>query len=219
MKSDKSRRARLQAEALFSGLKKTESSAVTRSQNPFGDGGYEQDEVDDQDEDIFRLVPFPRAIEVPPGYESVDHVREAMRRACRIEWHAFHTDTVDVSLPHDWGLHKPDGGAIEVISPCGTRAIFGRAAKAEIRLLSRYRLDSQEDPKDRHSRVVVRDYDRGGAVLESSYYASQSGPSHPEWNRLKAWLDKEFPLHRDPLRYWEDCEENIKTWDRLSRDR
>ena len=58
------------------------------------------------------------------------------------------------------------------------------------------------------ARLVVRDRGRNNSVLKDSFWDTRSGPNHPQWKILSDWLDKEYPDHRDPLRYWDDCEDN-----------
>jgi hypothetical protein len=58
--------------------------------------------------------------------------------------------------------------------------------------------------------LLVRDRVTGQILERSSIWSAQTGTNHPDWITLSAWLKLRYPQHHDPLRYWEDCEENIQ---------
>ncbi|WP_146010130.1 hypothetical protein [Burkholderia sp. WAC0059] len=230
-KSAKSTRARMSAEKLFPSLKATppnkgarpkdykspfasEDSNVQRTRHhterPFKDD-FEQ--LRESEEDAAHVVTVPRGIEIPTGYDSIDHVREAMRRAWRIEWGNFELHTVDISLPHGWQVTGPKEGPHHIVDQSGTpRAGFdNRHALSTLHLLTRYWIDQEFHPKDRYCQLLVRDR-AYGIVLEKSYWAPEAGTEHPEWLRIQSWMDQHCPNHRDPLQEWEDCEENNDQW-------
>ncbi|MFK4448483.1 hypothetical protein ABH944_008549 [Caballeronia udeis] len=227
-KSGKSKRARLAAERLFPELEVTPVSAEAgagseapferdrqrislRPERPFGDDFAWLKESDDED-DAASIVTLPRGIEVPTGYDSVDHVREALRRAWRIEWGNFEANTVDISLPYGWTVNSPKEGPFNIIDRSGVpRATYDRSPHAKLHLLTCCWLDQELHPNDGYCRLVVRDRE-SSSILESSCWTPETGKDHPEWSRMQAWMDQHCPHYEDPLRGWEDCEENNDRW-------
>jgi hypothetical protein len=147
---------------------------------------------------------------LPPGYKSVSHVRDAMERAWRMKWVRESGNEVVAEFPEGWTAVRPTSGAVELKDATGVvRAVYGWAGDAEVRLLPRYRVESQENSSSGLGSLVVRDRESGQILERSSTWSAQTGTNHPDWTRLSAWLDKQYPLHRDPLRFWTDCEANL----------
>jgi hypothetical protein len=88
------------------------------------------------------------------------------------------------------------------------RALYGWAKDAELRVLPRYQVESQTNSSSGLGSLLIRDRAIGQVLERSSIWSAQTGTNHPDWTRLSAWLTARYPKHRDPLRYWEDCEEN-----------
>src|SRR5579863_7674348 len=88
MNKGKSKLTRQDAERLFEGLPPAKASVSRRPENPFGS------DVPDvakrvEDEAILwkdNLITLPVSIELPPGYQSVPRMREAMTRALCVKW-------------------------------------------------------------------------------------------------------------------------------------
>lgn len=225
-RSNSSRRWR-RADGLFPGLKSSKPVRARRVQkqvpvnddletkpvhqsNPFGNDFAERIELDpDFAKQIFTI---PRSIEIPSCYESVDHIREAMRRAWGVEWGNYEAHTVDIVLPYDFGVDQSKEGRVQIWSNYGVRATWDRSPDAKVRLLTRYFVDQKFHPKDNHCQLVVRDRQMDNTILHWSYWYLQSGESHPQWAEMHEWLAEYCPEHADPLLHWEDCEERNEQW-------
>ncbi|NPT57785.1 hypothetical protein [Paraburkholderia elongata] len=213
MKSGKSKLTRRDADDLFPDLQQSGAHLASRPDNPFGEDVSRTTERRDRDEASLwkdNLVTLPIAIELPPGYASVSQVREAMERAWRVKWIRESGNEVVAEFPEGWAAIRPASGAVELRDASGVvRAVYGWAGDAEVRLLPRYRVESQENSSSGLGSLVVRDRENGQILERSSTWSAQTGTNHPDWTRLSVWLDKQYPLHRDPLRLWTDCEDNL----------
>ncbi|WP_206952697.1 hypothetical protein [Trinickia acidisoli] len=213
MPKAKPKLTRTDAERLFEGLDSTKPSLASRPANPFDEGMFEEVERVDEESKLWKdnLVTLPLAVELPPGYESVPHVRKAMERAWRVRWVREGKHEVVAEFPEGWAATRPESGPVELRDRLGVvRAVYGWADDAEVRILPRYRLEPQQNSSNGLGSLVVRDREHGRILERSSIWSAQTGTNHPDWARLSAWLDKEYPRHRDPLRYWEDCEKNLE---------
>ncbi|CAE6706495.1 hypothetical protein R69927_03570 [Paraburkholderia domus] len=213
MKNGKPKLTRRDADGLFPDLQQSGAHLASRPDNPFGEGVSKKIARRDRDEASLwkdNLVTLPKAIELPPGYESVSHVREAMERAWRMKWIRESGNEVVVEFPEGWSAVRPPSGAVELRDATGVvRAVYGWAGDAEVRLLPRYRVESQENSSSGLGSLVVRDRENGQILERSSIWSAQTGTNHPDWARLSTWLDRQYPLHRNPLRLWGDCEDNL----------
>jgi hypothetical protein len=134
-----------------------------------------------------------------------------MTRALRVKWVREGKDEIVAEFPEGWTAVRPKSGAVELRDSSGrVRALFGWAKGAELRLLPRYVIESQANSSNGLGSVLVRDRENGRILERSSNWSAQTGTHHPDWIKLAAWLDAHYPDHRDPLRYWEDCEENLR---------
>jgi len=208
IKKGKRRLTRRDADGLFPDLNKTGSGLASRPANPFGDDPFERVEEKAEEYEIVRSYALPAPMELPPGYESLDHMREAMKRAWRIEWIRVNQTSAEVRLPAGWGVDRSLDGMLRIYHAGVVRAEAVLTERALLRVLPRYRLVSDFHADD-HCRLVIRDREYNDSILEESFWAPESGLNHPEWRRMTELLDKMFPDHRDPLRYWEDCEDNL----------
>ncbi|MDT5115337.1 MAG: hypothetical protein QOE30_1076 [Mycobacterium sp.] len=212
MKKGKTKLTRHDAERLFDGLPEANVRLDRRPENPFETGAFEEIKRVNEESKLWKdnLITLPMAIELPPGYESVSHVRDAMERAWRVKWVREGKNEVVTEFPEGWAAIRPESGPIELRDPAGVvRALYGWAADAELRVLPRYLVESQANSSNGLGSLLVRDCGNGQILERSSIWSAQTGTNHPDWTRLSAWLDKQYPLHRDPLRYWEDCENNL----------
>jgi hypothetical protein len=151
------------------------------------------------------------AVELPAGYESVSRLREAMVRAWRVKWVREGKNEVVTEFPEEWTAVRPESGPIELRDPSGVvRALYGWAEDAELRILPRYHVESQANSSSGQGSLLIRDRVDGRILERSSIWSAQTGTNHPDWTRLSAWLKLRYPQYHDPLRYWDDCEENIK---------
>jgi hypothetical protein len=215
MNKGKPKRTRQDAERLFEGLPQTSVRSTGRSANPFEDGVFEEVERVDEESKLWKdnLVTLPVAIELPPGYESVSQVRHAMERAWRVKWVREGKNEVVTEFPEGWVAVRLESGPIELRDPTGVvRALYGWAEDAELRILPRYLVESQANSSSGLGSLLVRDRENGQILERSSIWSAQTGTNHPDWTRLSAWLNVRYPQHRDPLRYWEDCEANMENW-------
>src|SRR6266702_1557586 len=213
MKKGKPKLTRRDADSLFPDLQQSGVNLASRPDNPFGNETFEPVVRPDRDEASLwkdNVVTLPMAIELPPGYESVPQVRDAMARAWRVKWLRESRNEVVADFPEGWAAVRPKSGAVELRDPSGiVRGVYGWAEDAEVRILSRYLVESQENSSSGLSSLLVRDRENGQILERSSIWSAQTGTNHPDWARLSAWLDKHYPLHRDPLRLWADCENNL----------
>ncbi|MFM0041222.1 hypothetical protein PQQ99_01850 [Paraburkholderia sediminicola] len=213
MKNGKPKRTRQDADNLFPDLQQSGTHLASRPDNPFGEKVSEPIARRDRDEASLwkdNLVTLPTAIELPPGYQSVPHVRQAMEKAWRMKWVRESGNEVVAEFPEGWAAIRPPSGAVELRDATGVvRAVYGWAEDAEVRLLPRYRVESQANSSSGLGSLVVRDRENGNILERSSIWSAQTGTNHPDWARLSAWLDKQYPGHRDPLRLWADCEDNL----------
>jgi hypothetical protein len=207
MGSEKSRRARRAAESLFSGLQTEGSTSASRPANPFDNDPFEAVGMPAETRD--ELVTLPPEIELPPGYEDAAHMRDALARAWRMDWIKVGKDASVVRLPVGWGADRSVDGMLRICCRAVVRAEGRLVEGAALRILPRFYLQSEFHSSDDRCRIVIRDRDSNNGVLKDSFWDTRSGPNHPQWKFLSEWLDKEYPLHRDPLRYWEDCEDNL----------
>ncbi|MEW9586698.1 hypothetical protein [Paraburkholderia sp. DGU8] len=213
MKKGNTKLTRRDAERLFEGLSNGNVRVSSRPENPFESGAFDDVERVDDETKLWKdnLVTLPMAIELPAGYESLPDLRKAMERAWRVKWVRESKNEVVTEFPEGWAAVRPANGPIELRGPTGVvRALYGWADDAELRILPRYLVESQENSSSGLGSLVVRDRETGQIVERSSIWSAQTGTNHPDWTRLSAWLDVRYPRYRDPLRYWEDCEKNIE---------
>jgi hypothetical protein len=209
MKNGKPKRTRAEAERLFEGLSQSAPRSASRPANPFEDGAFDAVERVDEESKLWKdnLVTLPLAIELPAGYQSVSSLRDTMERVWRLKWIREGKNEVVTDFPEGWSAVRPASGPIELRDPAGVvRALYGWAEDAELRILPRYQVESQANSSSGLGSVLVRDRENGQILERSSIWSAQTGTNHPDWARLSAWLDSHYPLHRDPLRLWSDCE-------------
>ncbi|RAS39198.1 hypothetical protein [Paraburkholderia bryophila] len=208
MSSEKSKRARRAAEDLFGGLPAGGSTAASRPSNPFGDPFADSPRFVPADD---LLVTLPAEMELPPGYADSAAMRDALTRAWRMDWIKVGKNECVVRLPVDWIADKSVDGVLR-IKGAGIVRAEGRLVKgATLLILPRYYLKAEFHDLNEHCRIVVRDRARNNAILKESFWDTRSGPNHPQWKVLSDWLDTQYPEHRDPLRYWDDCEDNVRS--------
>jgi hypothetical protein len=208
MKKGKTKLTRHDAERLFEGLSSGNVRVSSRPENPFEAGAFDEVKRVDDETRLWKdnLVTLPMAIELPPGYESASQVRKAMARAWRVKWVREGKNEVVTEFPEGWAAVRPKSGPIELRDPTGVvRALYGWAEDAELRILSRYVVESQANSSSGLGSLLVRDRENGQILERSSIWSAQSGTHHPDWVKLSAWLDTRYPKHRDPLQYWQDC--------------
>ena len=213
MKKGKTKLTRHDAERLFEGLPEGNVRVSSRPENPFEAGAFDVVERVDDETKLWKdnLITLPMVIELPAGYESVSRMREAMARAWRVKWVREGKNEVVAEFPEGWTAVRPESGPIELRDPSGVvRALYGWAKDAELRILPRYLVESQANSSNGLGSLLVRDRENGQILERSSTWSAQTGTNHPDWTRLSAWLNLRYPHHHDPLRYWEDCEENIQ---------
>jgi hypothetical protein len=213
MKKGKTKLTRHDAERLFEGLPAGSVRVSSRAENPFEAGAFDKVERVDDETKLWKdnLITLPIAVELPAGYESVSRMREAMARAWRVKWVREGGNEVVAEFPEGWKAVRPESGPIELRDSVGVvRALYGWAEDAELRVLPRYLVESQANSSSGLGSLLVRDRGSGQILERSSIWSAQTGTNHPDWTRLSTWLNVRYPQHRDPLRYWEDCEANIQ---------
>ncbi|QIE29705.1 hypothetical protein [Caballeronia sp. SBC2] len=213
MKKGKAKLTRHDAERLFEGLPKGNVRASSRPENPFDAGVFDVVKHADDKAKLWKdnLITIPMAVELPAGYESVSRMREAMVRAWRVKWVREGKNEVVTEFPEGWTAVRPESGPIELRDPSGVvRALYGWAEDAELRILPRYHVESQANSSSGQGSLLIRDRVDGRILERSSIWSAQTGTNHPDWTRLSVWLKLRYPQHHDPLRYWDDCEENIQ---------
>ncbi|CAB3754758.1 hypothetical protein [Paraburkholderia solisilvae] len=213
MKKGKTKLTRHDAERLFEGLPGGNVRVSSRPENPFGTGALDVVKRADDETRLWKdnLISLPMAMELPAGYESAARMRESIERAWRVKWMREEKREVVTEFPEGWKAVRPESGPIELRDPAGVvRAVYGWAEDAELRILPRYLVESQANSSSGLGSLLVRDRANGHILERSSIWSAQTGTNHPDWSRLSAWLNLHYPQHRDPLRYWEDCEENIR---------
>ena len=213
MKKGKTKLTRHDAERLFEGLPAGSMKVSSRAENPFEAGAFDKVERVDDETKLWKdnLITLPIAVELPAGYESVSRMREAMARAWRVKWVREGGNEVVAEFPEGWRAVRPESGPIELRDSAGVvRALYGWAEDAELRVLPRYLVESQANSSSGLGSLLVRDWGSGQILERSSIWSAQTGTNHPDWTRLSTWLNVRYPQHRDPLRYWEDCEANIQ---------
>src|SRR5579864_6345116 len=211
MKKGRTKLTRHDAERLFEGLPDGNVKVSSRPENPFAAGVFDEVKRVNDENKLWKdnLITLPVAIELPAGYESVSRMREAMARAWRVKWVREGKNEVVAEFPEGWTAVRPESGPIELRDPSGVvRALYGWAKDAELRILPRYLVESQANSSSGLGSLLVRDRENGQILERSSTWSAKTGTNHPDWTRLSAWLDKQYPLHRDPLRLWTDCEDN-----------
>lgn len=214
MKKGKAKLTRQDAERLFEGLPATSARVSARPENPFGPSASEPVKRVDEEARLWKdnLITLPMAIELPAGYDSVTRMREAMTRALRVRWVREEANKMIAEFPEGWTAVRPESGPIQLRDSAGVvRALFGWAKDAELRVLPRYLVESQSNGSNGLGSLLVRDRANGQILERSSNWSAQSGTNHPDWAKLSAWLDARYPHHRDPLRYWDDCELNTRS--------
>jgi len=212
MKKAKTKLSRQDAERLFDGLPASSARVSSRPENPFEVGAFDVVERIDDETKLWKdnLITLPQAVELPAGYASVSGIREAMARAWRVKWVRETKHEVISEFPEGWTAVRPESGPIALRDPAGVvRALYGWAEDAELRILPRYLVESQTNSSSGLGSLLIRDRANGQILERSSTWSAQTGSNHPDWATLSAWLDLHYPHHRDPLRYWEDCEKNI----------
>lgn len=213
MKKGKTKLTRLDAERLFEGLPASNARASSRPENPFDTGVFTESKRVDDEAKLWKdnLITLPQAITLPAGYASVSALREAMVRAWRVRWVREEGKLVVAEFPEGWTAVRPQSGPIELRdSAAVVRALFGWAEDAEVRILPRYLVESQTNSSSGLGSLIVRDRENGQILERSSIWSAKTGTHHPDWGKLSLWLSSRYPQHGDPLRYWSDCEANIK---------
>ncbi|MDR5816766.1 MULTISPECIES: hypothetical protein [unclassified Caballeronia] len=214
MNKSKTKLTRMDAERLFEGLAPSKKSVSGRPENPFGPAASDVvKRVEDDESALWKdnLITLPVGVDLPKGYASAARMREAMTRALHVKWVREGKDEIVAEFPEGWEAVRPKTGAIELRDAGGrVRAVYGWAKDAEFRLLPRYLVESQSHGSNGLGSVLVRDRENGRIVERSSNWSAQTGTRHPDWPKLTAWLDAHYPDHHDPLRYWEDCESNLR---------
>ena len=213
MKKGKTKLTRHDAERLFEGLPAGNVRVSSRPENPFEAGVFDVVKRVEGENKLWKdsLITLPMAIELPAGYESVSRMREAIVRAWRVKWVREGKSEVVTEFPEGWTAVRPESGPIELRDSSGVvRALYGWAKDAELRILPRYLVESQANSSSGLGSLLVRDRGNGQILERSSTWSAQTGTNHPDWTRLSAWLNLRYPQHHDPLRYWEDCEENVQ---------
>jgi hypothetical protein len=214
MKKGKPKLTRLDAERLFEGLPASSARVSSRPENPFDAGPITETRRVDDEARLWKdnLITLPLAIELPAGYESISALREAMVRAWRVRWVREEGNQVVAEFPEGWTAVRPQTGPIALRDSTGVvRALFGWAEDAELRILPRYLVESQANSSTGLGSLVVRDRENGRILERSPTWSAKTGTQHPDWGKLSLWLSSRYPQHGDPLRYWKDCEENIKS--------
>ncbi|KAK48046.1 hypothetical protein BG58_36200 [Caballeronia jiangsuensis] len=213
MNKGKTKLTRQDAERLFEGLPPSNAKVSSRPENPFGPAASDVVKRVEDESALWKdsLITLPIAIELPAGYASVARLREAVTRAWRVKWVRETKDEVVADFPDGWTAVRPKSGPIELRDPSGVvRGVFGWAKDAELRILPRYLIESQANGSNGLGSVLIRDRGNGRILERSSTWSARTGVNHPDWHKLEAWLDQRYPDHRDPLRYWDDCEENLR---------
>jgi hypothetical protein len=213
IKKGKTKLTRHDAERLFEGLPDGNVRVSSRPENPFEAGAFDAVERADDETKLWKdnLITLPVAIELPAGYESVSRMREAIARAWRVKWVREGKDEVVAEFPEGWTAVRPESGPIELRDPSGVlRALYGWAKNAELRILPRYLVEPPANSSNGLGSLLVRDRGNGQILERSSTWSAQTGTNHPDWTKLSAWLNLRYPQNHDPLRYWEDCEENVQ---------
>lgn len=170
MKNGKPKHTRQDAERLFEGLPQASVRLTNRAANPFEDGVFEEVVRIDEESKLWKdnLVTLPAAIELPHGYESAPHVRDAMQRAWRVKWVRKSKNEIVTEFPEGWAAVRPESGPIELRDPAGVvRALYGWAEDAEFRILPRYLVESQANSSSGLGSLLVRDRE-SGQILERS---------------------------------------------------
>lgn len=214
MNKGKTKLTRQDAERLFEGLPASNVKTSKRPENPFGPEASNVVKRVEGEAALWKdnLITLPVAIELPAGYASEARMREAMARAWRVKWVREGKDEVVADFPEGWKAVRPQSGPIELRDPAGVvRAVYGWAKHAELRILPRFLIESQANNSNGLGSVLVRDRGNGSILERSSTWSARTGVNHPDWAKLEAWLNLRYPDHHDPLRYWEDCEENVRT--------
>jgi hypothetical protein len=138
-------------------------------------------------------------------------MRDAMAHGWRVSWVRESKNVVVAELPEGWTAVRPASGPIELRDPSGVvRALYGWAEDAEVRVLPRYRVESQANSSNGLGSLLVRDRANGQILERSSIWSAQTDTNHPDWPTLSSWLKLRYPLHLNPLRCWEDCEANTR---------
>ncbi|WP_027800689.1 hypothetical protein [Paraburkholderia dilworthii] len=213
MKKGKTKLTRHDAERLFEGLPAGKARVSSRPENPFEAGIRDVVARVDDEATLWKdnLITLPMSIELPAGYESLSRMREAMARAWRVKWVREGQNEVVAEFPEGWTAVRPENGPIELRDPSGVvRALYGWATDAELRILPRYLVEPQANSSSGLGSLLVRDRATGQILERSSTWSARTASSHPDWARLLAWLRLRYPLHEDPLEYWEDCNENVQ---------
>jgi hypothetical protein len=187
MKKGKTKLTRHDAERLFEGLPAGNVKTSSRPENPFEAGAFDVVERVDEESKLWKV------------------------KAWRVKWVREGKNEVVTDFPEGWSAVRPESGPIQLRDPSGVvRALYGWAADAELRILPRYLVESQTNSSSGLGSLIVRDRMNGQILERSSIWSAQTGTNHPDWTRLSVWLKAHYPEHHDPLRYWEDCEQNMR---------
>lgn len=220
MKKAKPKLTRQDAERLFAGLpgaglsSGTGRSSASKPVNPFGPSPMATNSLapvqrPDDESRLWKdnLITLPIAVELPAGYATVSQVHAAIVRAWRVRWVREAGHEVVTEFPEGWKAVRPPTGPIELRDPSNAvRAVYGWSEDAEVRILTRYQLETQSNSSSGMGSLLIRDRATGKILERSSIWSAMTGTQHPEWPRLSGWLAQHFPQHRDPFRYWDDCE-------------
>ncbi len=103
MKKGKTKLTRQDAERLFEGLPAGDARASSRPENPFEAGVFDVVKRVDDETRLWKdnLITLPTAIELPAGYDSASHLREAMTRSLRVKWVREGASEIVAEFPRD----------------------------------------------------------------------------------------------------------------------
>lgn len=117
-------------------------------------------------------------------------------------------ETCKVKLPEGWHIVSNQTSSI-ILDNKNRRRIFSRmgffSKKNDVKLLTRYRVDSKRIANDRFSPILVYVSDSDGNMVKG---IDLCGTYHSEdYNQLvkkaENYLDENFPNWRDPDKYWD----------------
>ena len=137
------------AERLFGGFAATGTRPASSPVNPFDDD-YDVIERPNSEPSIWseETVWLPSEIELPPGYEWADQVRDAMTRSWGITSISETREGLMARLADGWRVNRTEPGCAKIYGGGAVRAEWTFGEHAKLRLLCRYRIESKFDPSD-----------------------------------------------------------------------
>jgi hypothetical protein len=209
-KSEKSALARAQLEAMFAGIPSSDGRETEIPSDPFEEAGPS----DVLASNVRLPVWLSNRIELR-GYKNAETFMAQMASTWRLEWLKPEPGRLVARLPAGWPFYRKENGITEIFDGRGIARAISSIAEGDrsfLKVLPRYHVEVQKlweiDGREDWC-IEVHDRQHIGRFVYSAECSGDEQSLTRARNEVKAWLDENYPQHRDPFAYWSDCERNL----------